>query len=88
MIHTLVFLFFAWQSPSPEVIQHLQAAAAAERDWKKLLELEKEGTLAAQAHFGLAGLYRKQGKTEKASHEMEEYNKLQSAGNPPEGSQK
>lgn len=88
MIHTLVFLFFAWQSPSPEVIQHLQAAAAAERDWKKLLELEKEGTLAAQAHFGLAGLYRKQGKPEQAAHEMEEYNKLQDTASPPARSRK
>ena len=63
-------------------------AAAAESDWKKLLELEKQGTLAAQAHFGLAGLYRKQGKPEQAAHEMEEYNKLQSTASPPEESQK
>jgi tetratricopeptide (TPR) repeat protein len=59
-------------------------AAAAEKAWKKLLELEKEGPLAAQAHFGLAGLYRKQGKPEQAAHEMEEYNKLQSVSNPSE----
>ena len=63
-------------------------AAAAEKDWQKLLELEKEGSLAAQSHFGLAGLYRKQGKTEQAAHEMEEYNKLQGTANPPEGKQK
>ena len=63
-------------------------AAAAEKAWKRLLELEKEGPLAAQAHFGLAGLYRKQGKPEQAAHEMEAYNKLQSPSNPSEGSQK
>src|SRR6267378_6013746 len=37
-------------------------AAAAEKEWIKLLTMEKESPLAAQAHFGLAGLYRKQGK--------------------------
>jgi tetratricopeptide (TPR) repeat protein len=63
-------------------------AAAAEKDWKKLLELEKQGTLAAQAHFGLAGLYRKQGKPEQAAHEMEEYNKLQDTASPPARSRK
>jgi tetratricopeptide (TPR) repeat protein len=52
-------------------------AAAAEKAWTKLLEIEKESSLAAQAHFALAGLYRKQGKAAQARHEMEEFQKLQ-----------
>ncbi|HEY4904906.1 MAG TPA: tetratricopeptide repeat protein [Candidatus Sulfotelmatobacter sp.] len=52
-------------------------AAAAEKAWMKLLSIEKSTPLAAQAHFGLAGLYRKQGKTEAAQHEMQEFQNLQ-----------
>jgi tetratricopeptide (TPR) repeat protein len=54
-------------------------AAAAEQSWLKLLSIEKEGELAAQTHFALAGLYRKQGKTPQAEHEMQEFQKLQGA---------
>ena len=63
-------------------------AAAAEKAWTKLLSIEKETPLAAQAHFGLAGLYRKQGKTAAAQHEIQEFQRLQSpspsgkSGNP------
>jgi Flp pilus assembly protein TadD len=56
--------------------------AAAEKNWTKLLTIEKESPLAAQAHFGLAGLYRKQGKTAAAQHEMQEFQKLQTAAPP------
>lgn len=56
-------------------------AAAAEKDWTKLLSIEKDSALAAQAHFSLAGLYRKQGKTDSAKKEMQEFQKLQ--GNSP-----
>jgi len=42
-----------------------------------VIALEKETSLAAQAHFGLANLYRKQGNAAKAQHEMREYQKLQ-----------
>jgi tetratricopeptide (TPR) repeat protein len=52
-------------------------AAASEKAWKSLLEIEKEGSLAAQAHFGLAALYRKEGKTAEAEQEMTEFRKLQ-----------
>ena len=52
-------------------------AAAAEKAWMKLLTIEKRTPLAAQAHFGLAALYRKQGKTEAAQHEMQEFQNLQ-----------
>jgi tetratricopeptide (TPR) repeat protein len=57
--------------------------AAAEKEWTKLLSIEKESSLAAQAHFGLAGLYRKQGKTEAAQHEMQEFQRLQGGSNQP-----
>jgi len=57
-------------------------AASAEKEWTKLLSIEKESSLAAQAHFGLAGIYRKQGKTEAAQHEMQEFQRLQGASNP------
>ena len=57
-------------------------AAAAEKEWSKLLSIEKESPLAAKAHFGLAGLYRKQGKTAAAQHEMQEFQRLQTSSNP------
>src|SRR6202049_2484190 len=58
--------------------------AAAEKEWTMLLSIEKETPLAAQAHFGLAGLYRKQGKTAAAQHEMQEFQRLQNISNPPQ----
>jgi hypothetical protein len=39
--------------------------------------IERDSSLAAQAHFGLAALYRKAGSAAKAQHEMQEYQKLQ-----------
>jgi tetratricopeptide (TPR) repeat protein len=59
-------------------------AAAAEKAWTKLLSIEKQSSLAAQAHFGLAGLYRKQGKAAEAQHEMQEFQSLQNSSNPPQ----
>ncbi len=47
--------------------------AGAEAAWTKLISIENSGSLAAQAHFGLSGLYRKQGKASEAAREMEEY---------------
>jgi tetratricopeptide (TPR) repeat protein len=52
-------------------------AAIAEKSWLRVTELEKDTALAAQSHFGLAAIYRKQGKTEQAQHEMQEFQKLQ-----------
>jgi tetratricopeptide (TPR) repeat protein len=49
---------------------------AAEKAWLHLLEIEKQTSLAAQAHFGLAAIYRKQGNAAKARSEMEEFQKL------------
>jgi len=73
----------------PETLNSLGKAAslegdtaAAEKAWIKLLSLEKQSSLAAQAHFGLAGLYRKQGKTAEAQHEMQEFENLQNTPQP------
>jgi tetratricopeptide (TPR) repeat protein len=58
--------------------------SAAEHALLKVVELEKNtGALAAQSHFALAALYRKQGQAVKARHEMEEFQKLQSTIGPP-----
>ena len=62
-------------------------AQAAEKAWKKVIELEKGSPLTAQAHFALAGLYRKQGKPDAAEREMEEFKKLQNTSTPPQGRQ-
>jgi tetratricopeptide (TPR) repeat protein len=61
-------------------------ATAAEKAWTKLLSIEKQSSLAAQAHFGLAGLYRKQGKTAEAQHEMHEFESLQNNSTQPQTS--
>jgi outer membrane protein assembly factor BamD (BamD/ComL family) len=82
------------QPEMPETLYSLGKAAslegdtaAAEKAWKKVVELENGSPLAAQAHFALAGLYRKQAKSEEAEREMEEFKKLQNTGTPPEGQQ-
>jgi tetratricopeptide (TPR) repeat protein len=62
-------------------------AAPAEKAWKKVIELEKQSSLAAQAHFALAGLYRKQGKSEDAEREMAEFKKLENTATSREGPQ-
>jgi tetratricopeptide (TPR) repeat protein len=73
----------------PETLYSLGKAAslegdttAAEKEWTKLLTIEKETPLAGQAHFALAGLYRKQGKTAAAQYEMQEFQRLQPSSNP------
>ncbi len=72
------------QPQMPETLYALGKAAsvegdlvAAERSWVKLLAIEKAGDLAAQTHFALAGLYRKEGKTAQAESEMRDFQKLQ-----------
>jgi tetratricopeptide (TPR) repeat protein len=72
------------QPQMPETLYALGKAAAlegdapaAEKAWTGLLKIEKEGPLAGQAHFGLAGVYRKQGKAAEAEREMQEFQKLQ-----------
>lgn len=51
--------------------------AAAEKAWNEQLSTEKDTPLAAQAHFGLAGVYRKTGQVAEAEREMQEYQKLE-----------
>jgi tetratricopeptide (TPR) repeat protein len=79
----------------PETLYSLGKAAslegdttAAEKEWTKLLTIEKETPLAGQAHFALAGLYRKQGKTAAAQHEMQEFQRLQAGSNQSQASGK
>jgi tetratricopeptide (TPR) repeat protein len=71
----------------PETLYSLGKAAslagdgsAAEKAWKQVIAIEEASSLAAQAHFSLAGLYRKQGKTAEAQREMQEFHKLQNTG--------
>ncbi len=80
----------------PEVLYSLGKAAmlesdqaAAEKSWLRLLSIEKESDLAAQTHYALAGLYRRQGKKPEAEREMQEFKKLQNInpGQPAEGQQ-
>jgi tetratricopeptide (TPR) repeat protein len=68
----------------PETLYMLGKAAVsdgddglAEKSWLHVLSLEKDTALAAQAHFGLAGIYRKQGKSADADREMNEFLKWQ-----------
>jgi tetratricopeptide (TPR) repeat protein len=68
------------QPDMPETLYSLGKAesqegnyAAAEKAWKRVIELEKTGNLASQAHFGLSGIYRKQGKTEDAARELKQF---------------
>lgn len=53
--------------------------ATAEKLWLGVLNLEKDSALAAQAHFGLATLYRREGRQAEADREMQEYQKLEVA---------
>ncbi len=62
--------------------------ALAQKSWVHLLSLEQNTSLAAQAHFGLAGIYRKQGKAADADREMEEFRKLQGHTGQADDSQK
>jgi len=71
------------QPQMPETLYALGKAAsldgdeaAAEKSWLALLSIEREGELAAQTHFALAGLYRKQNKSEQAQREMSEFQRL------------
>ncbi|MFZ3216301.1 MAG: tetratricopeptide repeat protein [Candidatus Acidiferrales bacterium] len=79
----------------PETLYMLGKAGAADGDdalaqesWVHVLRLEQDTALAAQAHFGLAGIYRKQGKTADAEREMEAFRKLQGSAGPKDDSQK
>jgi tetratricopeptide (TPR) repeat protein len=49
----------------------------AEHAFGRVIELEKETPLAGEAYLALAGIHRKQGKTEQAAREMQAYRRLQ-----------
>ncbi|HUO33351.1 MAG TPA: tetratricopeptide repeat protein [Candidatus Acidoferrum sp.] len=51
--------------------------ASAEKYWLRVLAVEKGTPLAAQSHFGLATIYRREGKQAEAARQMQEYEKLQ-----------
>ena len=55
-------------------------SARAEKSWTKLLAVQKQGDIAAQAHFHLEDLYRKSGRTDDADRETQEYEKTKGAG--------
>jgi tetratricopeptide (TPR) repeat protein len=55
----------------------LNDPTAAEHELARVIELEKETPLAGQAYLVLAGIHRKQGKTDQAAHEMQEYRRIQ-----------
>jgi tetratricopeptide (TPR) repeat protein len=70
----------------PETLLSLGKAAllendleAAENAWSQVVAIEKAGPLAQQAHFDLAGLYRKKGQTGRAEHEMELFETMRKA---------
>ena len=44
--------------------------SSAEAAWTRLLAIEKDSALVLQTHFGLAGIYRKQGKMAEAERQM------------------
>jgi tetratricopeptide (TPR) repeat protein len=77
------------QPEMPETLYSLGKAASldgdlalAEKSWKRVIALEKETSLAAQAHFGLAALYRRQGKTAEWQRETQEFKRLQNTIEP------
>ncbi len=79
------------RSGMPETLYSLGKAAlldgdpaSAQKAWTKVIEIEGQSSLAAQAHFQLANLYRKQGNTAKAQHEIQEYQKLQNMAPKPQ----
>lgn len=52
--------------------------AGAEHALGRAIELEKNTFLAGQAYLALAAIHRKQGKTEQAAYDMDEYRRIQS----------
>jgi tetratricopeptide (TPR) repeat protein len=67
----------------PETLYSLGRAAAssepniAEHALTRAIELEKDTPLAAQAYLALAGIHRRQGQTDQAARDMEEYRRIQ-----------
>jgi tetratricopeptide (TPR) repeat protein len=74
----------------PETLYSLGKAASlagentvAEQAWLKVIDLEKNTSIAAQSYFALSGLHRKQGKLTQSQQEMQQFQKLQSTIGPP-----
>jgi len=74
----------------PETLNALGKAAAisdpdvAEHALQRVIELEKQTPLVGQAFLVLAQIHRRQGKTEQAARDMENYRKIQAlVGHPP-----
>jgi len=67
----------------PETLYALGKAAAisepdtAEHALQRVIELEKDTPLAGQAYLALAQLHRKQGKTDQAARDMQDYRRIQ-----------
>jgi protein O-GlcNAc transferase len=57
---------------------------AAERALEQVIAIEKDSPLAAQAYLLLAGTHRRQGKSEQAARDTEEYKRIQSSASKPE----
>jgi tetratricopeptide (TPR) repeat protein len=55
---------------------------AAEQSFSRVIEVEKDTPLAAQAYLALAGIHRKQGKTDQAASDMEEFRRIQALTQP------
>jgi tetratricopeptide (TPR) repeat protein len=68
MPETLYALGRATASSEPSVAEHALS---------RVIELEKDTPLAAQAYLALAGMHRRQGKTDQAAREMQEYRRIQ-----------
>jgi tetratricopeptide (TPR) repeat protein len=67
----------------PETLYALGRAAAisdpdaAEHALQRVIELEKDTPLAGQAYLALAQIHRRQGKTEQAARDMQDYRRIQ-----------
>lgn len=75
------------QPNTPQILMALGNAAlaandsaSAEASWVKLLALDQKSELATQAHFALAALYRKAGKSAEADLQMAAYRQLKNQG--------
>lgn len=54
---------------------------AAENALGRVIQIEKDSQLAARALFALAAIYRREGKTDQAAHEMVQFHRLQGLKN-------
>jgi tetratricopeptide (TPR) repeat protein len=62
-------------------------SATSQYALRRVIEIERDSPLAAKAYFVLAEIHRKQGKTQQATQEMQEFRRLQNLANRPMVSQ-